>query len=275
MTLLDRDLDITPAGRAGLAALLDQPGQALIGLDFDGTMAPIVAEPRDARILPALVPVLARLAGPIGTLAVITGRPVREAVTFGALTEVPGIVVLGHYGAERWADGQITAPDAAPSVQRARQALPGLLRAAGAPDGTWIEDKQHALAVHTRRTADPQAALELIRGPLTALAAELDLAAEPGRLVIELRPGRIDKGAALVGLVRATSASSAVYCGDDLGDLAAFAAVRTLRGEGIPGCTVASGSQESPAVAAAADLVVAGPAGIARLLGQIADALDG
>jgi len=275
VTLLDRDLDITPAGRAGLAALLDQPGQALIGLDFDGTMAPIVAEPRDARILPALVPVLARLAGPIGTLAVITGRPVREAVTFGALTEVPGIVVLGHYGAERWADGQITAPDAAPSVQRARQALPGLLRAAGAPDGTWIEDKQHALAVHTRRTADPQAALELIRGPLTALAAELDLAAEPGRLVIELRPGRIDKGAALVGLVRATSASSAVYCGDDLGDLAAFAAVRTLRGEGIPGCTVASGSQESPAVAAAADLVVAGPAGIARLLGQIADALDG
>jgi trehalose 6-phosphate phosphatase len=272
MTLLDES--VTPAGRAGLTALLDQPKGALIGLDFDGTLAPIVPDPRDSRALPGIIPVLTRLAGSVGTLAVITGRTVAEAVGLGGLAEVPGIVVLGHYGAERWQDGTVTAPDVPPAVEQARAALPGLLRDSGAPDGTWIEDKHYSLAVHTRRTAHPDAALELLRGPLTALAAELGLAAEPGRQIVELRPGRVDKGSALIGLVRETSASSDIYCGDDLGDLPAFAAVRTLRGEGIPGCAVASGSAEASEVAAAADLVVAGPAGILRLLDEIAAVLE-
>jgi trehalose 6-phosphate phosphatase len=275
-------------------ALLDQPHDALIGLDFDGTLSPIVSDPRTSRAHPGVVPVLKRLAGSIGTLAVITGRPPADAVAYGGLAEIPGIVVLGHYGAQRWQDGQLTengqstengrSTDNAQAVrltgqaleqaiERARQALPSLLRDAGAPEGTWIEDKQEALAVHTRQAAHPGAALELLRGPLTALAAGLGLAAEPGRFVVELRPGGVDKGSALVGLVREMSVSSDLYCGDDLGDLPAFAAVRTLRGEGIPGCAVASGSKETPEVAAEADMVVDGPEGVVRLLTAIADAV--
>jgi trehalose 6-phosphate phosphatase len=269
--------------------LLGQPRDALIGLDFDGTLSPIVSDPRTSRAHPDVVPVLKRLAGSVGTLAVITGRSPADAVAYGGLADVPGIIVLGHYGAQRWQDGQLSAnvalsqdaqavrltgPALESAIQRARKALPLLLRDAGAPEGTWVEDKQDALAVHTRQTADPRAALELLRGPLTALAAELGLAAEPGRFVVELRPGGVDKGSALVGLVREISASSDLYCGDDLGDLPAFAAVRTLRGEGIPGCAVASGSQETPAaVAAAADMVVDGPAGVVKVLTAIADTL--
>ena len=60
----------------------------------------------------------------------------------------------------------------------------------------------------------------------------------------------------------------------DLGDLAAFAAVRELRAEGIPGCTVASASPEAQAVAEAADLVVDGPPGIVALLTAIAATLS-
>jgi trehalose 6-phosphate phosphatase len=264
---------ITPAGQAGLDALIASPGQALIGLDFDGTLSPIVPDPSAARAHPGVVPVLNRLAGHIGTLAVITGRPPADAVALGGLAEVPGIIVLGHYGAHRWQDGKLTEPEPPPAIALARQALPGLLREAGAPDGTWVEGKRHAVAVHTRRTADPEAALTRLREPLNALAADLGLVAEPGRFVVELRPGGVDKGSALVDLVREMSASSDLYCGDDLGDLPAFAAVRTLRGEGIPGCAVASGSTESGAAAAAADLVVSGPEGIVRLLGEIADKL--
>jgi trehalose 6-phosphate phosphatase len=267
------DESVTPAGRAGLAKLLDQPQGALIGLDFDGTLAPIVPDPGDARAHPGVVPALTRLAASIGTLAVITGRPPADAVTYGGFAEVPGIIVLGHYGAQRWQDGKLTEPEPPPAIDRARQALPGLLRDLRAAQGTWIEDKRHALAVHTRRTADPNAALDLLRDPLTALAAGLGLVAEPGRLVIELRPGGVDKGSALTGLVRETNAISDIYCGDDLGDLPAFAAVRTLRGEGIPGCAVASGSTESGDAAAAADMVVDGPAGVVKLLNDIADAL--
>ncbi len=260
----------TPAGQAGLDALLSRPRRALIGTDFDGTLAPIVADPRAARALPGAVPALTRLARTVGTLAVITGRPAADAVAFGGLDAVPGLIVLGHYGWQRWQDGELTGPGSPPAVQAARQALPGVLSAAGAPDGTWVEDKGHALAVHTRRAAAPESALSLLRAPLEDLAARLGLAAEPGRMVIELRPPGVDKGTALTALARERAADSVLFCGDDLGDLPAFAAVRALRAEGIPGCAAASASAESPQVAAAADLVVDGPEGIVALLAAIA-----
>jgi len=261
---------VTPEGQAGLDALVADPARSLIGTDFDGTLAPIVADPQAARALPGAVPALRRLAGAVGTLAVITGRPAAEAVAYGGLDAVPGLIVLGHYGWQRWQDGELTGPPSPPAVQAARQALPGLLRQAGAPDGTWVEDKGHALAVHTRRTADPDAALGLLRGPLDNLAERTGLAAEPGRMVIELRPAGVDKGSALTGLVRERGAAAVLFCGDDLGDLPAFAAVRALRADGIPGCAVASASPESPEVADAADLVVDGPEGIVALLAALA-----
>jgi trehalose 6-phosphate phosphatase len=264
----------TPEGQAGINALLAAPRQALVATDYDGTLAPIVPDPREARPLPGAVPALAALAKAVGTVAVITGRAAAEAVALGGLDAVPGILVLGHYGWQRWQDGRLTVPESPPAVEAARQALPGLLREAGAPQGTWIEDKVHAVAVHTRRTAEPEAALRHLSGPLGDLADRLGLAAEPGRFVIELRPPGMDKGAALAGLVGEREARSVLFCGDDLGDLPAFAAVRSLREAGIPGCAVASASTESPQVAAAADLVVQGPEGIVALLAEIAAELE-
>lgn len=64
----------TEAGRAGLAALLQAPRRALIALDYDGTLAPIVADPAAARAHPGAAAALSRLAPLVGTLAVITGR---------------------------------------------------------------------------------------------------------------------------------------------------------------------------------------------------------
>jgi trehalose 6-phosphate phosphatase len=258
----------TPEGQAGLDALLARPRRALIATDFDGTLAPIVPDPRAARALPGAVPALTRLAGVVGTVAVITGRPAADAVAYGGLDAVPGLIVLGHYGWQRWQDGELTTPETPPGVRAARQALPGLL--GQAPDGTWVEDKGHAVAVHTRRTADPDAALRLLRAPLKDLAERTGLTAEPGRMVIELRPPGVDKGSALTGLVRERGGEAVLFCGDDLGDLPAFSAVRALRADGIPGCAVASASAESPQVAAAADLVVPGPEGIVALLAAIA-----
>jgi len=91
--------------------------------------------------------------------------------------------------------------------------------------------------------------------------------------VIELRPPGVDKGSALTGLAGERAARSVLFCGDDLGDLPAFAAVRALRADGVPGCAVASASAESPQVAAAADLVVAGPEGVVELLTALAGQL--
>jgi trehalose 6-phosphate phosphatase len=263
----------TAEGEAGLAAILREPARALIATDFDGTLAPIVADPREARADPGAVGALRELAGVVGTLAVITGRPAAEAVELGGLEGVPGLIVLGHYGLERWEDGALTGPGDLPGVEAARERLPGVLAGAGAPEGVRVEDKGSALAVHTRRAADPVGALAAVKGALAGLAADVGLVVEPGRLVIELRPPGMDKGAALTALVAERKAGPVLFAGDDLGDLAAFAAVRALRGEGHPGVTVCSASGEVSELAAEADLVVDGPGGIAALLSWLTRSL--
>lgn len=263
----------TREGKEGLAGILREPGAALVATDFDGTLSPIVADPDAAYAHPAALPVLRELAGLVGTVAVITGRAAEAAVELGGFGGVPGMIVLGHYGGERWEDGRLSSPPPPAGVAAARERLPGVLAAAGAPEGTRVEDKGSALVVHTRQAADPAGALGVLAGPLASLAAATGLTVEPGRLVIELRPPGTDKGAALTGLAAERKAGAILFAGDDLGDLAAFGAVRALRAAGHPGLTVCSASGEVTQLAAEADLVVNGPGGVVGLLGSLARAL--
>ncbi|MFF8192462.1 trehalose-phosphatase [Streptomyces bobili] len=261
----------TPRGREALAAILAKPRGAVIGLDFDGTLAPIVENPEDARAHPEALPVLAELAPKVASIAVVTGRPAEVAVRNGGFAGAAGLerlAVLGHYGAERWdaRTGTVSAPAPHPGVAAVRAGLPAVLEAAGAGPGIWVEEKGRAVAVHTRRAQDPQAAFEALRRPLAELAARHGLIVEPGRMVLELRPPGMDKGVALTEYVRETGAEAVLYAGDDLGDLPAFAAVEKLRSEGVPGLLVASGSSEVTELSARADLVVDGPAGVVGLL---------
>lgn len=268
----------TPAGRDGLAALLARPQKAVVALDFDGTLAEIVPDPEQARAHPRAVPALAALAPRVASVAVITGRPAGVAVRYGGFAGVPGLdhlVVLGHYGAERWdaVSGTVTAPAPHPGVAAVRAELPGVLDRFGAWHGTWIEEKGQAVAVHTRRASDPQAAFEALRGPLAELAARHSLIVEPGRMVLELRPPGMDKGVALARYVGEVEAEAVLYAGDDLGDLPAFAVVEKLRSDGVPGLLVCSGSAEVPELADRADLLVPGPAAVVEFLAALAERL--
>ncbi|MEU4030815.1 trehalose-phosphatase [Streptomyces anulatus] len=271
----------TPAGREGLDAVLARPDRAVVALDFDGTLADIVPDPEQARAHPGTVAALAALAPKVAAVAVITGRPAGVAVRYGGFAGVPGLehlVVLGHYGAERWdaVTGTVNAPAPHPGVAAVRAELPCVLHEFDSWHGTWIEEKGQAVAVHTRRAQDPQAAFETLRGPLGELAAKHGLIVEPGRLVLELRPPGMDKGVALATFVAELDAESVIYAGDDLGDLAAFAAVEKLRSEGpdgIPGLLVCSGSAEVPELAERADLSVPGPAAVVAFLAALAERL--
>lgn len=270
----------TPEGKDGLAALLARPERAVVALDFDGTLAPIVPDPEQARAHPGAVPALVRLAPQLAAVAVVTGRPAGVAVRYGGFAGVHGLehlVVLGHYGAERWDahTGSVHTPGDHPGVTSVRAELPGFLDRNGAWRGTWVEDKGRAVAVHTRRAEDPDAAFEALRGPLAELAARHGLMVEPGRFVLELRPPGVDKGVALAAYLREVDAGSVLYAGDDLGDLAAFAAVQALRDDGLPGLLVASAAAETPEeVLHSADLAVPGPQGVVAVLNALADALD-
>ncbi|MFJ2897803.1 trehalose-phosphatase [Streptomyces sp. NPDC087218] len=268
----------TAPGREALAAILARPDRAVVALDFDGTLADIVPDPEQARAHPGAVPALAALAPKVASVAVITGRPAGVAVRHGGFAGVPGLdhlVVLGHYGAERWdaVTGTVHAPPPHPGLAAARAELPGVLDRAGSWHGTWTEEKGRAIAVHTRRASDPQAAFEALRAPLGELAARHGLVVEPGKLVLELRPPGVDKGVALARYVRETDAGSVLYAGDDLGDLAAYAAVEKLRSagpDGVPGLLVCSGGAEVPELADRADLRLAGPAAVVGFLAALA-----
>ncbi len=264
----------TAAGREALAALVAEPARAMIALDFDGTLAPIVADPAAARATPRATAALARLAAAAGTVAIVTGRPAADAAEFAGVTSVPGLLVLGHYGRQRWERGRVSGPAAPPGLAVARADLPGILSGAGADDGTWLEDKGEALAVHTRRAAQPEAELERLRPSLAALAERAGLILEPGRLVLELRPPGADKGRAVRDLAAERRPAAIMFCGDDLGDKPAFQAVRELSAAGTPGLLVCSGSAEVPDLALEADLVVDGPAGVAELLAGLAAAIS-
>ncbi|MFD7286905.1 trehalose-phosphatase [Streptomyces sp. NPDC059863] len=267
----------TPAGADGLAALLARPGKAVVALDFDGTLAEIVPDPEQARAHPRAVPALAALAPHVASVAVVTGRPAGVAVRYGGFAGVPGLdhlVVLGHYGAERWdaVSGTVRAPAPHEGVAAVRAELPGVLDRFGAWRGTWIEEKGQAVAVHTRRASDPQAAFDALRDPLTELAARHGLIVEPGRMVLELRPPGVDKGVALLEYVREVGAETVLYAGDDLGDLPAYAAVEKLRSDGHPGLLICSGG-EVPELAERADLRLPGPAALADFLAALAKAM--
>jgi trehalose 6-phosphate phosphatase len=257
----------TVPGRDGLAALLADPARALVGLDFDGTLAPIVTDPADSRLAPGGLQVLRHVAARVGTLAIVTGRPAAEVVALGGLEAVPGLIVEGQYGAERWEAGRLRVPAAPPGVAAVRAELPEVLTSAAR--GVWTEDKGLALVVHTRPAADPDAALAAIQAPVTALARRHGLHAHPGRYVLEIRAGDQDKGNALRRLAAERHPTAILFAGDDIGDLPAFAAIDDLRATGTPGLTIGSWSAEAPAVADRADLSVPGPAAVLTLLATI------
>lgn len=235
---------------------------AVVALDYDGTLAPIVDRPGNAVPVTGAVEVLRELAPRVRTLALVTGRPADVVVELAGLDGVPDLVVLGQYGAQRWSGGEVTTPDPLPGVQRLRDELPALLAGSGGD----LEDKGISLVVHTRRAPDPAGTLARLEGPVRERAADSGLEVHAGRLVLELRPPGYDKRSALLSLCDPLPAAL-LFAGDDLGDLPAFDAVEELRALGVPGVTVCSGSAEGPAVLRdRADLVVDGPAGVVRLL---------
>lgn len=238
--------------------------KALIALDFDGTLAPIVDRPEDARVLPAAAEAVNALARVARRVAIITGRPASFVVDRLQLEASSPVVVLGGYGRETWRAGILDAPGPLPTVRAALEELRAVV--AGAPEGTTLEDKGAGVAVHVRQTDDPASALAAL-GPAVARIGEAHgLRLEPGRMVLELRAPGPDKGTALLAQVEECTPSAVVFAGDDLGDAPAFDAIDELKRRGLIAVSVCSASDEVAELATRADLTVDGPRGVADLL---------
>lgn len=267
------------AAREHYHAVREVLAGTVVGLDFDGTLSPVVDDPESARLHPAAPGALLELAEVVRAVAVITGRPARQAIAMGDLDALGNamldrgaeLFVFGQYGNERWSatEQRIRSPRPPAGLATFERELPSVLRRAGAADA-FVEEKGLAVAVHTRRMDDPEGALDRIREPLADLAERHHLTLEPGRNVIEVRSGDMHKGRAVRTFVAEQEATGVVFGGDDLGDIEAFEAVRDLRADGLPGLVVCSASTEQPDLVDLADVVVDGPAGVVEMLGLLA-----
>lgn len=189
----------------------------LVTSDFDGTMAPIVDNPADARPLPAAADALARLAGlPDTAAALISGRALDVLRSLSGFSEMPSPVhLVGSHGAE-FASGFTHDIDRA-LLDRITAELRAI--AADRP-GVTVETKPASVALHVRNAsaADADAALRAAR----AAAESWDAQLTEGKAVLEFAVIQTDKGLALDVLRTQENASAVVFFGDDVTDEKAF-----------------------------------------------------
>ena len=231
-----------------LARLASEPERAALFLDIDGVLAPIVADPDDARVPDETRAVLRELATRYALVACVTGRPSEVA---RAIVGVPEVTYVGEHGLE-------LEPEAAEWGKRIR---------AFAARARWpAEDKPLTAAFHYRTAEHPDAAREVLE-EVAAEALDEGFWTRWGRMVLEvLPPVDASKGTAVRRLLERDGLERALYAGDDTTDLDGFAALDGLEAA----VRVAIASPEGPTeLGERADVVLGSPAALVELLRQL------
>jgi trehalose 6-phosphate phosphatase len=215
----------------------------LVASDFDGTIAPIVSKPADARPIPAAAEALAALAAlPSTGAALISGRALRDLrVLSGAPADVH---LVGSHGSEFDA-GFLDAIDepAKALLAKLEQTMTALT---DRYPGATIEIKPVSVAFHVRNAA-PEHAQQALDDALNAVR-DWDIHVTEGKAVREFAVIDTDKGEALEQLRGLIDASAVVFFGDDVTDEKAFSRL-TDSDVGVkvgPGQTVARYRVDSP-----------------------------
>ena len=204
----------SPEGNAALAAALRL--QPLLAFDFDGTLAPIVSHPSDARIPAEVADKLRQLARRL-PVAIVTGRSVADV---RARLGFEPHFVIGSHGAEDVLRADESAQGAR-CLEPLRQRL-AARRAELDTAGVYLEDKGQSIALHYRQARPRRRAIALIR---ELLPADDALRTFSGKMVENVvAAGSPDKAAAVQALLARSGARSVVFAGDDVNDEPVFAA---------------------------------------------------
>ena len=242
--------------RSALTLLARVP-QLLVACDYDGTLAPIVTDPSQAKPIPESVSALRTLANlPQTKVAVISGRALRD---LAALSRLPSeIHLVGSHGSEF--DVGFTQALSSEDQRRRDKLVAELTAIAERYPGTRVEPKPAGAALHVREAdeADAAAAVEaVLEGPTTWDGVQTT----EGKAVIDLSVVATHKGDALDKLRHQLGASAVLFLGDDVTDENAFA---HLHGPDV-GVRVGSGPTR-------ATHRISDPGQVAKLLAQLVDA---
>ncbi len=232
-----------------LARLAEDPSRAALLLDVDGTLAPIVPRPEEARVPPETQTELRRLHGRYGLVACISGRAGADARRVVGVAE---LVYVGNHGLE-------LEPESSVWGER-------LLHFLADVDWPDTEHKGLSASLHYRNAQDETEARAVLE-TVAERARQAGFVARFGRKVLELLPPiPANKGTAVRRLLAEHGLERALYAGDDTTDLDAFAALDLL----ALAVRVAVTSGEAPAaLAEAADIVVDSPAGLLGVLRRL------
>jgi trehalose 6-phosphate phosphatase len=200
-----------------------------IFLDFDGTLVDIAPTPAEVNVPPELPHLLARVAARAGgALALLTGRPIAVIDSFLAPLRLP---MGGIHGAEiRFPGGAIARAEPSAALTALRTRLQNFV--ARRP-GLLLEDKGIAFAVHYR--AAPELRAEVERELFRMAEETADLAAQEGKMVVELRPvlGVKDEGLHALLARPPFTGLRPIAIGDDRTDEPMFAAANDEGGMSV------------------------------------------
>lgn len=200
-------------------------------LDLDGTLFELAPRPQDVHADESLTQALGQLAERFdGAVAIVSGRPIEQ---IDMLTSPLRLPAAGLHGLERRdAGGNLNAQ----SVDMAALAAvkQELTRFAARHPGLLLEDKGRAVAVHYRLA--PELAAEVLATvPAVVAPHSSSFVLQPGKMVIEVKPRGVSKGAAIASFMAEApfAGRRPLVAGDDVTDEDAFALVRSLGGMAI------------------------------------------
>ncbi|MGR2751419.1 bifunctional alpha,alpha-trehalose-phosphate synthase (UDP-forming)/trehalose-phosphatase [Agromyces arachidis] len=248
--------------RAAIARIAEAP-RLLVALDFDGTLAPLVDRPEDARATERARAAIERMSEDDDTrVALVSGRALDSLKDVAS----PPVAALlsGSHGVELQLDGGgVTIDLRENELTRLEQLIEIVEQAASSADGAWVEHKPAGIALHTRKLgASAGAALQREARERVEQALP-GLSTRTGKNVLEFAVRASDKGEALTRLRQHAGADAVLYVGDDVTDEDAFA---TLETDDI-GVKVGQGKS-------LAAYRLRGPDDVAELLEVLADARE-
>lgn len=200
---------LSRASRPILAQLAAE--RTLCAFDFDGTLAPIVEHPNQARMRTRTKELLSALTA-LYPCVIVSGRDRSDLL--GKLRDVNVAGVIGNHGAETIGTERTSNRR---RVAKWKAALKSVL---GSFPGVWIEDKGLSLAVHYRQSTQKAEA----RPHILAATRNLEHARVFGgkqvvNVVMDHAP---HKGDALTAERDRLGCNSVLYVGDDENDEDAF-----------------------------------------------------
>lgn len=203
-------------------------GMALF-LDVDGCLIDLAERPEDVVVPAGLIGDLERLSARVGgALALVSGRAIADLDRLFAPLSLPA---AGQHGLE-WRAAPAGPVERVPVDRMELERLvAALTNFATGKTGLRVEPKGAAVAIHYRQA--PALGPEVIAFADTLLAGTAGWHALAGKMVVELKPDGVDKGAAVDRFLALPpfAGRRPLAAGDDVTDEDAFATA--LRHDGI------------------------------------------